>query len=311
LWISAGLGDVAGVKGFIAGKGTLTPEGRLNRPDTIAMGSFLPPGLPLNHDADDLEIMWEAFQIAGWNERWEAMDALLEAGLPVDHAPIVWPLLLEAVGTWLIPLAEYLVSRGADLDREWAEYGSPRKLVRQLATDIHDPHTEDIRRLLAICGAGTLDEILAEREAKRQSPPPPEERTLRAMQLAADDAARQGQSAVTTENMLVGVLRVADGVYAQFFMGTGTDMQKLRAMIGARLLPDSDPLVGQELPADADATAAVSVAAAEADSRRRGQVSPIHLLWGIITQQTAPGARLLAEVGAGEPRALERLKVFL
>ena len=32
--------------------------------------------------------MWEAFQIAGWNERWAAMDALLEAGLPVDHAPI-------------------------------------------------------------------------------------------------------------------------------------------------------------------------------------------------------------------------------
>src|SRR6185295_17199388 len=100
LWIAAGLGDVAGVRSFVVRKGKLTRAARLNRPDAMAMGvmfGFLPP----NADADDLEIMWEAFQIAGWNERWSTMDALLEAGLPVDHSPMVWPLLLEAVGTWL------------------------------------------------------------------------------------------------------------------------------------------------------------------------------------------------------------------
>ena len=43
--------------------------------------------------------------------------------------------------------------------------------------------------MLEICNAGTVEEILAGVDAKRQSPPPPESRTLRAMQLAADDAA--------------------------------------------------------------------------------------------------------------------------
>jgi hypothetical protein len=114
LWIAAGLGDVAGVKSFIAGPGALTPDARLNRPDPMAMGWF--PALPPHHDADDLEIMWEAFQIAGWNGRWAAMDALLAAGLPVDHAPLGFPLVTEAVGNLLVPLAEYLVSRGADLE---------------------------------------------------------------------------------------------------------------------------------------------------------------------------------------------------
>lgn len=310
LWIAAGLGDVAGVRRFIAGRGTLTPEGRLNRPDLMAMGSlrgYLPP----SHEADDLEIMWEAFQIAGWNGRWAAMDALLDAGLPVDHTPIAWPLILDAVGNMLIPLAEYLVRRGADLDREWPAYGSARAFARARVTGAHDPQTEDARRLLAICNAGTLDEILAELDAKRQSPPPPEPRTSRAMQLAADDAARQEQSVVTTENMLVGILRVQSGVFADFFRGFGIDMAKLRAMLGARLLPDSDPLGGQELPADPGAEAAVRQAAADADARRREVVSPWHLVRGVLSQGAEPGARLLAEAGLDEAKAHELLDSWL
>ena len=309
LWIAAGLGDVAGVRSFVVSKGKLTRAARLNRPDTMAMGAmfgFLPPIA----EADDLEIMWEAFQIAGWNERWSTMDALLEAGLPVDHAPLGWPPVLDAVLNLIVPLTEYLVSRGADLDREWGPpvNGSARSRVRSLVENLHDPHGENVRRILAICNAGTVEEILAKVDAKRQSPPPPEERTVRAMQLAADDAARQGQSMVTTENMLVGLLRVNDGVFAQFFMGSGADMPKLRSMIGARLLPDSDPLIGQELPADTVAEAAVHAAAAEADARRHKSVSPLHLLAGILSQQSGPGARVLTEAGTIEARTRERLK---
>lgn len=299
LWIAAGLGDVAGVRSFVAGKRKLTPEGRLNRPDLMAMGAlmgFLPP----HHEADDLEIMYEAFQIAGWNERWATMDALLEAGLPVDHAPIGWPLVLEAVGNLIVPLAEYLVSRGADLDREWPGYRSARSVARSHVENDQDPQSEQVRRVLAICNAGTLEEILAKIDAKRQSPPPPDERTLRVMQLGADDAARQGQAAVTTENMLVGLLRINNGSFADFFMGAGADMPKLRAMIGARLLPESDLLIGQELPADASAEAALRIAATEADVRRREWVGPIYLLRGILSHETGPGARLLREVGTTE-----------
>ena len=312
LWIAAGLGDVTGVRSFVVRKGTLTRAARLNRPDTMAMGvmfGFLPP----REDADDLEIMWEAFQIAAWNQQWSTMDALLEAGLPVDHAPFGWPLLLEAVGNLMVPLAEYLVSRGADLDREWGPTanGSARSVARSLVGNLHDPRGANVRRILAICNAGTVEEILAKVDEKMQSPPPPHERTVRAMQLAADDAARQGQSAVTTENMLVGLLRVQGGVFAQFFMGTGTDMARLRAMIGARLHPDMDPLIGQELPADAVAEIAVRTAAEEATGRRRQSVSPLHLLAGILSQPSGPGARVLTELGLDEARARERLQSTL
>ncbi|CAN5876230.1 hypothetical protein BH11GEM1_BH11GEM1_21980 [soil metagenome] len=150
LWIFAGLGDVAGVRSLIAGDRKLTTEARLNRPDLMAMGSIF--ALPPNHEADDLEIMWEAFMIAGWNERWSAMDALLDAGLPVDHAPLGAPLLAMAIGNLFVPLAEYLLGRGADPLREWPSpvNGSARELARQHVRN--NSRNEGVRRLLAIWG---------------------------------------------------------------------------------------------------------------------------------------------------------------
>jgi hypothetical protein len=59
---------------------------------------------------------------------------------------------IEAVGNLLVPLAEYLVSRGADLDRQWLSYGSARALARFHVEN--DPRSDDARRLLAICGNG-------------------------------------------------------------------------------------------------------------------------------------------------------------
>ena len=306
LWIAAGIGDVAGVRRYIAGKGVLTPAGRINRPDLVAMGAF-PPGLPPNHDADDREIMWEAFQIAGWNSRWATMDVLLDAGLPVDHAPIGWPLMLEAVGNMMLPLVEYLVRHGADLDREWPVHGSARTLARSRVAMAHDPRTDAARRLLAVCNAGTIDELLAASDAKRQSPPPPEARTLRAMQLAADDAARQGQASVTTENIVVGILRLSGGLFASFFKSLGVDMVDLRTSIGARLLPDVEPFIGQSCPADPGTEAAVRAAGDLADRRRRKSVGPLHLLSGIVSRRDDTGARLLIDAGLDEALIAERL----
>lgn len=306
LWIAAGLGDVAGVKRFIAGKGRITPAGRLNRPDLVAMG--LHQGhLPPHHDADDLEIMYEAFQIAGWNQRWATMDALLDAGFPIDYSPFGWPLHREAVGNLMVPLAEYLVRRGADLDRDWPGHGSARAAARGHVRHLHDPTTDDVRQLLTICGAGTLEALLAEIDAARQSPPPMDERAVRVLQLAADDAAREAQPAITTEHLLVAVLRLRDGAFLSFLLGAGVDMPQLRTLIGARLLPDADPLAGESLELDPGAEAAIVTATAAANARRRDGVGPLHLWHGLLQQQGAPGEQLLQQVGANVDVLSERL----
>lgn len=306
LWIAAGLGDVAGVRSFIAGKELLTDEGRLNRPDLIAMGSVM--WYPLRHDADDLEIMWEAFQIAGWNGRWAAMDALLEAGLPVDHAPIAWPLILEAVGNVMVPLTEYLVSRGANLDREVAGEGSPRAIARSRLKD--NPNSPEVRRLASICAAGDPEEIAEEAARERPSPPPLEARVRHLMVLAADDAVRQRQTFVTTENMLVGLLRLHNNAFAELLQRAGTDMPKLRSMIGRRLLPETDVLVGYDpgVPSDEAAIAALQLAVAQADAAHAVVVGPLDVLCGILNQAASPVVGLLSEVGTDVPSLLEHLR---
>lgn len=297
LWIAAGLGDVAGVRRFIARTGTLAPAGRRHRPDLIAMGVFA--ALPPRHDADDLEIMWEAFRIAGHNGRWHTMDALLEAGLPVDHAPLGTPLLLEAVPNFIVPLAEYLISRGADLDREWPQVGgSARGTARSWVENLADASAPDVQRMLDLCGAGTVAEILGARDAAPREPITLDPFCQRALQLAADDAAELGQAAVSTENMLVGLLRVHGGAFVDNFVGWGVDMGALRSRVCERLRPDADPLAGAALPMDLMARTALRVATETADSLRRDGVYPLHLLFGIMSEETGAGARLLSAVGA-------------
>ena len=49
-------------------------------------------------------------------------------------------------------------------------------------------------------------------------------------------------------------------------------------------------------------------AAAIANERHRGTVNPFHLLAGILSQGSEPGARLLEKVGANEAKIREHLK---
>ena len=301
LWIAAGLGDVATLRQFIAGRGRLTLAGRRHRLDLIAMGVVF-GALPLRHDADDLEIMWEAFRIAGWNHRWHAMDALLEAGLPIDHAPLGMPLIAESalnlhLGT--VPLAEYLVSRGADLDRDWGPRngGSVRTALASWVASLDDPHRPVVQRMLDICGAGTVSAIRAARDAEPREPVTLWPRTLRVLQLAADDAATCGATSISTEHLLVGFLRVNDGVMAEAFTGRGIDMVRLRSRLDNRLRSDADPLSGGELPLDEQVSAAVKIATERAECMKRDGVWPHHLLIGILEVQEGPGATLLRDVG--------------
>ena len=312
LWIAAGLGDVDGVRRYIVGRGKLRAEARRNRPDVMALGMLRTQGPPPNHEADDLEVMAEAFNVAAWNGRWAVMDLLLDAGLPIDHdRPLGFPLVGFEVGNLGAPaLVEYLVSSGADLNRSYGDWGTPRDMARSHV--LRNPGDENARQLATICGVGSVEQILAEVDAKRQSPPPPSESAMRTLRLAADDAAKMGQSAVSTENMVVALLRVTHEVppmlFPSVFSYSGADMPLLRKLLEARLLPDADPLAGQELPADTGAEAAVRAAAAVADEWHRDVVTPFHLLAGIVSQPLEPGVRLLEQVGATVDRIHEYLK---
>jgi hypothetical protein len=108
-WISAGLGDVSGMLSFLDSGGKPTRAARKNRPDFLLVGF----NMPCRPDADDLEILWEAFAIAGFNQRLAVIDALLDRGFPINYAEWGSTLLQWAEGNRIAVLADHLVKRGA------------------------------------------------------------------------------------------------------------------------------------------------------------------------------------------------------
>jgi hypothetical protein len=106
-WISAGLGDTDRVLSFLDQSGRPNAEARKNRPDFVLVGF----NMPCRPDADDLEILWEAFAVAGFNQRLNVIDALLHRGFPIDYAEWGSTLLQWAQGNRITVLAEHLLKR--------------------------------------------------------------------------------------------------------------------------------------------------------------------------------------------------------
>jgi hypothetical protein len=112
LWIAAGLGDVKRVRKYFDKEGKLTDAARDNRPDFTAMGHL--PATSVFGDSD-LDILWESFMLATWNERFDVMDILLDAGLPIDYSSWDQPLIGWAIFEGRASLMEYFVKRGANV----------------------------------------------------------------------------------------------------------------------------------------------------------------------------------------------------
>jgi hypothetical protein len=146
-WIAAGLGDVEGTLSYLDRNGRPTDAARRSRPDFTAAG---PAALPCAPDASDDEILWEAFLIAGLNDRMAVLDAFLTRGFDIDAMPWGQTLLHLAVGNAKADLVEHLVLRGADLElKGWHPASSARELAEwRYQGDPNDPAVKRIYELL-------------------------------------------------------------------------------------------------------------------------------------------------------------------
>lgn len=110
LWISAGLGDVEGVRCFFDVQGKPTRAARRLRPDFVAVG---PPGfMPQLPDADDEELLLEALLVAMLNGRVEMIEYLAARGAPVNSIAYGTPLIEVAAGNGMTAVAEALARAG-------------------------------------------------------------------------------------------------------------------------------------------------------------------------------------------------------
>jgi len=166
------------------------------------------------------------------------------------------------------------------------------------------PVTEDGRRIVEMCGLDA-DAILAERAARPRQPPGMSDWFRRIPELAADDAARQGQAEVSAENLLHALLRYGYDPYVIVVHKSGADARTLLAEIDARIKP-GDESSGVRLPLTAEAQAILDAALALATERKNETVHGMHVLVVLARDEHGPLATLLRRHG-GSTKAVSEV----
>lgn len=305
-WIAAGSGDVKAVEEYLDPHGVPTPAARLNRPDFTAMG--LP--LPSNPGADDRMVVWEAFFVACTNSRWAVLDVLLDRGFPIDYEVNGQSMLRLAVGNGLVPLAEYLIRRGADPE---ARGRHPDQTAREIAEDSFARRRDDpvAQRLRELSGGRDPEVLLqehAERQARRvmQTAPQIEE----AFTFAKLDSLRLGHTAVVPESLFVGLIRGDDDLPREILADAGVDLSRLKDAIGQRLSP-ADVTVPPDMTGDAETTALLMAARADAEQRTHSVLNSLHLLHAMLQRDSGAVLDLIQGAGGSKERVLAGIERVL
>jgi hypothetical protein len=251
----------------------------------------------LSHpDPDDEEILVEAFLIAMLNGRTAVLEYMVSRGFPVDSLIYGSPLISMAVGNAMVPVVECLARCGANLDlRGWRPAQSARELARELFEDMSQD--ADRRRIVELCGMDA-DAVLAERDARPMNPPSIHPKLEEALELAADDAFRLGQSQVRPENLLFGLLRSGGLPLTFFTQASRMDLDRFRADVEGRVRPIAERVEHPRLPLHPDAQAAIEAAIAIATERRRQTVNGLFLLCALTRAEHGAAADLLARYGS-------------
>jgi hypothetical protein len=293
LWIAAGLGDVDGVRRSLDARGKPKPAAYRLRPDFDAVG---PPRLgPQHPDPDDEEILMEAFVIAMHNGRRAVLEYMVSRGFPVNSLIYGLPVIFVAAGNTMVSAVDCLVRCGADLDlRGWHPNQSAREIARAMFVDA--PQQAGRRRVVELCGMDP-DAILAEHDARR-APPAVDPKLREALEVAADDAVRLGQSDIRPENLLFGLLAIG-GLPLMFFTKVSRmDLDRFRADVQDRVRALEDRVERPRLPLHPDAEATIRAAIAIATERRRETVEGSHLLYALTKDEDGAVAELLARYGS-------------
>jgi hypothetical protein len=303
LWIAAGLGDVAGVRGFLDRHGKPTQAARRRRPPFDAVQpSTMPPSLP---DPDDDEILFEAFWIAVLNGRANVIEYMVSRGFDVDHLlagnPVSYWVAINCMASSLAAL----VRSGADLDLRGVSQRSAREAVReQLLNGAHDERYW--LPVAKICGLDPAA-ILAEYNATPRAEPALAPDVMQAIALAGDDALRQGETQVRAENLMYGLLRASPMAVYCCTHARGIDREQFATQVMPRVRPDHDAAPPSSYPQHADVAAVLAAAKQLAAERRREMVTGAHVLSVLLRDKHGAAATLIERFGGSVSTTQEDL----
>jgi hypothetical protein len=305
-WISAGLGDAEAVKRYVDERGIPSDDARRTRPDFNALGYMPMPTTPV---AEDETIIWEAFLVAAFNQRFAVMDTLLDRGFPIDYMSWGQPVLHLAVGNGWLPMVEYLIRRGANVDlKGWRPHASARELAEQMfMTRQPGPNAP---RILELCGGRDAESLRKlSKQQRAQHVMLTANSVEKAFEFAKLDAKEKGQPVVGLENMFIGLLREAKVAVGAFAMA-GFDLDRLRANVQYgpdKVLVDAPA----EMKASPELSAILLDAKELAEKKEHEVLNSLHVMHALIRRAPASVLNTLESAGGTKEKLLESIERHL
>jgi ATP-dependent Clp protease ATP-binding subunit ClpC len=128
------------------------------------------------------------------------------------------------------------------------------------------------------------------------------ERARKVIFYAQEEAQRLGESQVSTEHLLLGLVRESDSVAARILDRMGVSLQRIRNEI-ERYATRSDARFGAEMQLTSRAKRVIDLAYDEARQLNNNYIGTEHLLLGLIREGEGLAARVLHKLGVELDRA--------
>ena len=122
------------------------------------------------------------------------------------------------------------------------------------------------------------------------------ERARRVIFFAQEEAGRLGENFVTTEHLLLGLVRENDSVAARILERMGVGLNRIRAEV-ERQVTRGDGRLGQDMQLTPRAKRVIDLAYDEARQLNNNYIGTEHLLLGLIREGEGLAARILAKLG--------------
>ncbi len=122
------------------------------------------------------------------------------------------------------------------------------------------------------------------------------ERARRVIFFAQEEAGRLGENFVTTEHLLLGLVRENDSVAARILDRMGVSLNRIRSEV-ERQVTRGDGRLGQDMQLTPRAKRVIDLAYDEARQLNNNYIGTEHLLLGLIREGEGLAARVLAKLG--------------
>ncbi|OQX85268.1 MAG: ATP-dependent Clp protease ATP-binding subunit ClpC [Candidatus Latescibacteria bacterium 4484_7] len=133
------------------------------------------------------------------------------------------------------------------------------------------------------------------------------ERVRKVIYLARDEANRLQHDYIGTEHLLLGIVRLGEGIAAEVLQKLDVDLEQIQQTIETIVKPSGGTLTLGEIPLTPRAKRVLELSFEEARLLGHNYVGTEHLLLGLIREGDGVAARVLMELGVDRKRVREEI----